>query len=98
MLRTGTSVCPDDALPFAFFGAGGNGDVDDCYFFCQSLPMLLVDLGRVCGFRLTRTEDAEAVGGRVRAALHESFRERSEELFETGSAVHADTFSLAEVI
>ena len=63
----------------------------------QSLPVLLVDLGRVCGFRIAGAEEAEAVGGRVRAALHESFRERSEELFETGSAIHADTGTLAEV-
>ncbi|CAM9549808.1 unnamed protein product, partial [Ascophyllum nodosum] len=62
----------------------------------ESLPVLLVDLGRVCGFRIAGAEEAEAVGGRVRAALHESFRERSEELFETGSAIHADTGTLAE--
>ncbi|CAM9924181.1 unnamed protein product [Pylaiella littoralis] len=62
----------------------------------QSLPVLLVDLARVCGFRVKGAEEAEAVGGKVRAALHESFAERSEELFETGSAVHADTSTLAE--
>lgn len=59
--------------------------------------MLLVDLARVCGFRVKGAEEAEAVGGKVRAALHESFAERSEELFEMGSAVHADTSTLAEV-
>lgn len=51
----------------------------------------------MCGFRVKGAEEAEAVGGKVRAALHESFAERSEELFETGSAVHADTSTLAEV-
>ena len=59
--------------------------------------MLLVDLARVCGFRVKGAEEAEVVGGKIRAALHESFVERSEELFEMGSAVHADTSSLAEV-
>lgn len=61
------------------------------------MPLLLVDLARVCGFRVKGAEEADIVGGKVRAALHESFAERSEELFETGSAVHADTSTLAEV-
>ena len=51
----------------------------------------------MCGFRVKGAEEAEVVGGKIRAALHESFVERSEELFEMGSAVHADTSSLAEV-
>lgn len=63
----------------------------------QSLPVLLVDLARVCGFRVRGGEEAEAVSGKIRAALHESFLERSEELFEVDSAVHADTASLEEV-
>ncbi|CAN0017427.1 unnamed protein product [Scytosiphon promiscuus] len=62
----------------------------------ESVPVLLVDLARVCGFRVKGAREAEAVGRKIRAALHESFAERSEELFETGSAVHSDTSSLAE--
>ncbi|CAM9351800.1 unnamed protein product, partial [Hapterophycus canaliculatus] len=61
-----------------------------------SIPVLLVDLARVCGFRVKGAREAEAVGAKIRAALHESFAERSEELFETRSAVHSDTSSLAE--
>lgn len=63
----------------------------------QSLPVLLVDLARVCGFQVKGAEEAAAVGGKIRGALHEAFGERSEELFEMKSAVHADTSSLAEV-
>ncbi|CAM9562631.1 unnamed protein product, partial [Laminaria digitata] len=61
-----------------------------------SLPVLLVDLARVCGFRVKGVEEAEAVAGKIRAALHESFGDRSEELFAMGSAVHADTSCIVE--
>ena len=64
--------------------------------FPQSLPVLLVDLARVCGFRVKGVEEVAAVAGKIRAALHESFGDRSEELFAMGSAVHADTSSIVE--
>ena len=41
-------------------------------------------------------EEVEAVAGKIRAALHESFGDRSEELFAMGSAVHADTSCIVE--
>ncbi|CAN0511299.1 unnamed protein product [Ectocarpus sp. 12 AP-2014] len=76
-------------------GAGG-GPEEKAHPELSSVPVLLVDLARVCGFRVKGAEEADIVGGKVRAALHESFAERSEELFETGSAVHTDTSTLAE--
>ncbi|CBJ48893.1 conserved unknown protein [Ectocarpus siliculosus] len=76
-------------------GAGGTPE-EKAHPELSSVPVLLVDLARVCGFRVKGAEEADIVGGKVRAALHESFAERSEELFETGSAVHADTSTLAE--
>lgn len=56
-----------------------------------------MDLARVCGFRVKGVEEAEAIRGKIKAVLDEAFGERSEELFETGSAVHSDTSSLAQV-